>query len=194
AAGYLSAFTAEGVERNLENLYGTTKSNRLEREALAPFVLLHLDRTLRSVPGEKGGFDSVLARMFHGRTPPSLWSSLPQGRPGLLLLDAGSAVIRPEKQEKPDFFSRREQSLYLRLMDFMRYGAAVVGTTELSFGLEHFREMTHGIRTPYLSANILENGKRVASAWTLLLANGLRVAVIGLFEPLRGKSADPLFE
>ena len=277
AAGYLSAFTAEGVERNLENLYGTTKSNRLEREALAPFVLLHLDRTLRSVPGEKGGFDSVLARMFHGRTAPSLWSSLPQGRPGLwqnfrawyvrgttlapveryiaikptqtgpepsrgravrevtlvytgetfgylencgckvnqsggaarratvirhmrerdpglLLLDAGSAFIRPEKQEKPDFFSRREQSLYLRLMDFMRYGAAVVGTTELSFGLEHFREMTHGIRTPYLSANILEDGKRVASAWTLLSANGLRVAVIGLFEPLRGKSADPLFE
>ena len=277
AAGYLSAFTAEGVERNLENLYGTTKSNRLEREALAPFVLLHLDRTLRSVPGEKGGFDSVLARMFHGRTAPSLWSSLPQGRPGLwqnfrawyvrgttlapaeryvaikptqtgpepsrgravrevtlvytgetfgylencgckvnqsggaarratvirhmrerdpglLLLDAGSAFIRPEKQEKPDFFSRREQSLYLRLMDFMRYGAAVVGTTELSFGLDHFREMTHGIRTPYLSANILEDGKRVASAWTLLSANGLRVAVIGLFEPLRGKSADPLFE
>ena len=277
AAGYVSAFSAEGIERNLENLYATTKSSRLGRETLAPFVLLHLDRTLRSTPGGRGGFDSVLARMFHGRTAPSLWSSLPNARPGLwqnfralfvrgttlapveayfalkptqakpepsrgravrelnlaytgetfgylencgckvnqsggvarratvvrqmrerdpelLLLDAGSAFIRPEKQDKPDFFSRREQSVYLRLMDLMRYAAAAVGTTELSFGLDHFREMTQGLRTPYLSANIVEGGKPIAPAWILLHADGLRVAVIGLFEPLRGKSADPLFE
>jgi len=276
AESYVTAFTAAGVERNLEKLYATPNSARLGRETLAPFVLLHLDRELRSAHPGAGGLDAIVRRLFRGKTAPSLWSSLP-ARPGgwtefrasfvrgnvlanvnsyfemtpthpapepprgkevrhltlaytgdsfgflencgckvnqsggvarrstilrelrrkdpdLLLVDAGNAFIKPDKQDEPDYFSRREQALYLQTMDFMRYGAAAIGTTELSYGLDHFRAMGRGVRTPYLAANLLAEGRPIAPPSVLLHAGALRVAVIGLFEPPRGGAAEPAFE
>ena len=277
AANYVAAFTAEGIERDLERLYETPQSARFGRENLAPFVLLHFDHALRYADPAAGGLDAVVRRMFHGKTAPSFWSSLPAGPsdrwrefrafyvrgttlasvtpyfamartrplpeprrgrptreltlaytgnsfgflencgckinqsggvarrstmlrelrrkdPNLLLLDVGNAFIKPEKQDKPDFFSMREQGLYLRIMDLMRYGAAAIGTTEITFGLDHFRKMTRGMHTPYLAANILADGRPIAPASVMLHAGAVRVAVIGLFEPPRGEAAEPLFE
>src|SRR5207244_1131092 len=81
------------------------------------------------------------------------------------------------------YFSRREQALYLQTMDFMRYGAAAIGTTELSYGLDHFRAMGRGVRTPYLAANLLAEGRPLAPPAVLPPAGPLPVAVIGRLEP-----------
>ncbi len=277
AVSYVSAFAARGIEHDLERLYATADNARIGREALAPFVLLHLDHELRSTRASAAGFDPILRRMFHGRTAPSLWSSLPNSQrahwqefraryvrgaalapvetyfsiaptrprpdpprgaalrrltvvftgdsygylencgckvnqsggvarrttvlrgmrcedPALILLDAGNAFIRPDKLEAPDFFSRKEQLFYLRMMDFLRYDASAIGSTELAYGLDHFRDMTRGIRTPYLAANILDGGTPIGPAWTIVRSRGFRIAVIGLFEPPRGQGADPVVE
>src|SRR5205814_3254415 len=98
--------------------------------------------------------------------------------------------IKPEQQGEPDFFSRREQALYLHTMDCMRYGAAAVGTPELSYGLDHFRALNRGVRTPYLVANVLAEGRPIEPPSVQLHAGGLQVAVIGLFEPPRGGAAE----
>ncbi len=276
AANYVTAFPSEGIERDLEKLYATPGSARLERETLAPFVLLHLDRDLRARRPGAEGLDPIVARLFRGKTAPSLWSTLPDRRegwsgfrasfargtvladvspyfemasthpapepprsrevrhltlaytgdsfgflencgckvnqsggvarratvlrelrrkdPDLLLLDAGNAFIKPEKQDEPDYFSREEQGIYLRTMDIMGYKAAAIATTELSYGLEHFRAMTHGMRTPFLAANILVDGRPIAAASFPLQAGGVRIAVIGMFDPPRGGAAEASFE
>lgn len=112
----------------------------------------------------------------------------------LLVLDAGDSFLRPKVQSELDFLSRHEQTLYLRTMDMMRYDAAAVGVTELFFGSRHFLEHTRGLKTPYLSANVLAGGKPISAPSLRLAAGRLRVAVIGVLEPPRGSSAQRLFE
>jgi cytochrome c554/c'-like protein len=114
--------------------------------------------------------------------------------PEALVLDAGSAFVRPEKQLELDFLTREEQALYLGTLDTMRYQAAAIGTTELTFGLDYFRQQTHGLRVPFLAANIKRAGVPIAPASIVLPARGVRVGVIGVFEPPYGKSATALFE
>jgi hypothetical protein len=114
--------------------------------------------------------------------------------PEALLLDAGSAFVRPEKQLELDFLTRQEQALYLGTLDLMRYQAAAIGTTELTFGLDYFREQTRGLKIPFLASNIRMGGRPVAPGSVVLRSRGARVAVIGVFEPPYGRSATPLFE
>jgi predicted metalloprotease with PDZ domain len=278
AVSYLTSLNVHGVQRNLETIYATAGSHRVEREVLAPFVLAHLDQTLRSETKGRVDLDAIVARMFGGSKAPSLWATLPSDRgtlwkefraryvqaeadmipvdrfytleparpkpeppagkearaltvvftgktngylencgckvnqsggvarratvlervrksnPQALFLDAGDAFLRPEKQNSLDFLSRREQALYLSTMDLMHYQAVAVGTTELTFGLEHFREETHGSSIPYRVANVRAGRDPIAPPSIVLRAAGLRVAVIGIFEPPWGRGASSLFE
>ncbi len=114
--------------------------------------------------------------------------------PEALLLDAGSSFVRPEKQLELDFLTRQEQALYLGSLDTMRYQAAAIGTTELTFGLDYFREQTHGLKVPFLACNVRLAGRPIAPASIVLRSHGVRLAVIGVFEPPYGKSATALFE
>ena len=114
--------------------------------------------------------------------------------PQTLVLDAGSSFLRPKSQAPLDFLTLQEQGLYLRAVDRMRYQAAAIGTTELTFGLDHFRNHTRGITTPYLAANIRSQGQLIAPASVRADRPGLRVGIIGVFEPPRGRDATPLFE
>lgn len=278
AVGYLVALNVHGLARDLETLYATPGSHRVERESLAPFVLAYLDREVQAATGGRDRLDGVVRTMFQGRRAPSLWSSLPPRRegswtefrtryvkgdadvlpveqfyslpatrpkpdppagevarsltvvytgktngylencgckvnqsggvarratvlerlrkrdPGVLVLDAGDAYLRPEKQNALDFLAREEQALYLRTMDLMRYQAAAIGTTELTFGLDHFREETRGLSIPWRVANVRAGGGPIAPPSVLLRAGGTRVAVIGIFEPPWGSAASSLFE
>jgi hypothetical protein len=121
-------------------------------------------------------------------------SQLRREHPNVLLLDAGSSFSRPEDERRPDFFTEQEQRFYLRLMDSMGYGAAAIGMNELAFGLPYFRSMARGMTTPYLVANVRQDGHPIAPADTVLLSGGMRVDVVGLFEPPRVNASDGLFE
>jgi cytochrome c554/c'-like protein len=114
--------------------------------------------------------------------------------PNLILVDAGDAFLMPEKQAELDVLSRGEEDLYLRTMDFMRYQAAAIGTAELAFGADSFRNAIRGRSTPFLAANIREDGKPLAPASIVLRAGSLRVAVIGVFEPPRARAANAIYE
>jgi cytochrome c554/c'-like protein len=117
-----------------------------------------------------------------------------QRDPAAIIVDAGSAFRRPEKDQPLDFLARQEQQLYLEAMAAMRYDASAVGVTELTFGAERFREQTEQVSLPYLAANVRAQGQSVAPASTVLERAGVRVAVLGLFEPPRGPEASSLFE
>jgi hypothetical protein len=121
----------------------------------------------------------------------TLLRTLRQDGTPLVVLDAGSAFTRPEKQTKPDFFSTEEQKLYLGLMDSMGYRAAAVGATELAFGPGYFHETARGMRTPYLAANVQDGGRAVAPDTTVVSIANTRIGVVGIFEPPVGDEADP---
>jgi len=114
--------------------------------------------------------------------------------PAALVLDAGDSFIRPETQTGLDFLSRQEQTMYLRTLDMMRYDAVALGANELAHGLDFFREVTRHLTTPYLTANVRLAGRPIASPSVRRTANGLRVAVIGVFEPPRGSDLPAGFE
>jgi len=277
AVGYLISLPVQGVEPDLEKIYATTGTHRIETESRAPFVLAHLDHELRAAGQGKDGLDRVLGQVFRERRAPSLWSVVPEVRPGFrqefraryvrgkeiiplgqaytlkptrpqpdppggpvlrrvnllltgdaqgylancgcranhsggvarratalerllrqdpgsLVLDAGSAFVRPEKQLELDFLTRQEQALYLSTLDMMHYRAAAIGTTELTFGLDYFKDQTRPLRVPFLASNISLSGKPIAPASIVLRSNGLRLGIIGVFEPPYGKSANALFE
>jgi len=78
AAGYLTAVTTAGVERNLERLYAAGDGDRTARESISPYMLLHLDRELRAKCAVSRGMDSVMPTLFRDRLAPSLWSVLPK--------------------------------------------------------------------------------------------------------------------
>ena len=124
----------------------------------------------------------------------TILSRLRHAHPNVLLLDAGSSFSRPEDERRPDFFTEQEQRFYLKIMDSMGYGAAAIGMNELTFGLPYFRSVAKDIRTPYLVANVRQDGLPIAPADTVLRSGGLRVDVVGLFEPPRVSASDALFE
>jgi hypothetical protein len=115
-------------------------------------------------------------------------------QPDALVLDAGETFARPKTQAELDFLSRQEQELYLRTLDLMRYDAVAVGSTELHFGLDHFRDSTRVLTTPYLSTNVRHQGRPIAPASRILRSGGRRVAVIGVLEPPYGREAEARFE
>ncbi len=277
AEAYLTSLGVTGVEDNLEALYATPGSKKIEREVRAPFVLAHVDHEVREATGGRESLDDIVPKLFAGRRAPSLWSLLPARRegswdefraryvrgaemvpvgqfyamapmapkpeppagppvkrlvvhytgethgylencgckvnqaggvarrattlkalaktdPGALLLDAGSAFVMPEKQNSLDFLTMQEQSLYLKTMDLMRYQAAAVGLSELTFGLEYFRRQTQGLALPYIVANVKADGRQIAPGVVRLVTGGVRVAVIGIFEPPWGKNAGRVYE
>ncbi len=114
--------------------------------------------------------------------------------PEAVLLDAGSGFMDPGRSGDLDFLAQHEESLYLRSMSLLRYDAAAIGTTELASGIDHFRAQSRGTAIPYLAANVQWHDQPIAPALVRLHAAGLRIAVIGLFEPPCGPEAPRLFE
>jgi hypothetical protein len=114
--------------------------------------------------------------------------------PSLLLLDAGNSFPSPQAGRAPTFLELREQELYLSTMDLMRYDAAAVGSQELAFGTNAFRSMVRRLRTPFLSCNATEDGVPLAAHTLEVTRGGLRIGIVGVIDPHRGRQANRVFE
>jgi 2',3'-cyclic-nucleotide 2'-phosphodiesterase (5'-nucleotidase family) len=121
-------------------------------------------------------------------------SRLRRSDPGAVLIDAGNAFLRDEKIGQLDFLSREEQKLYLRAMAHDRYDAMAVGTTELTFGSDWYREAGRGISLPYVCANLKLGCDALAPPVRRVNAHGLRVAIVSALDPPRGPGASRRFE
>src|SRR5258707_6328820 len=66
--------------------------------------------------------------------------------------------------------------------------------TDLPSGLPYSGCMPRDMKTPYSIANVRQDGLSIAPADTVLRSGGLRVDVVGLFEPPRVSATDALFE
>lgn len=114
--------------------------------------------------------------------------------PEILLVDAGSALVRAKRPGEIDTLSRLEQGLYLRTMEAMGYAAVALGTSELALGIDHFRAMTRGIEIPFLSSNAKSGPDSIAPAATVVERAGIRIGIIGVLDPPRGDVGERMFE
>ncbi len=119
---------------------------------------------------------------------------LRRDHPGAPVVDLGNAFTRQENQTELDYLTREEQRLYLRTMAAMRYDASAIGMNELLFGSGWFRDATHGLEIPYVSANIADRGIPLAPPSRIVRARGLRVAMISTLEPPHGPETLAQFE
>ena len=124
---------------------------------------------------------TVLARLRAKGTP-------------LLAIDAGSAFAEPGRIFPQDALARGEQALYLSMLNAMRYEAVAVGETELAQGFLRFRDAARGSALPWLLANVRHGDDHIAPPWLALRAGNARMAVLGLFEPPRGRIRDAQYE
>ncbi len=115
-------------------------------------------------------------------------------RGAVLALDAGNALMQPDRWSPPDALAREEEKLYLGTMARMGYPLAVVGPAELAYGLERFRDAVATAGFPFLPPNAPGPGGALAPAWREVEAGGVRVGVIGLLEPERGPWANDVLE
>jgi len=75
---YIQALDVQGVERNLERLYGSKASTFIGREFAAPAALLCLDQQIRAETSGAESLDTVVGRMFRGRSASELSTALPR--------------------------------------------------------------------------------------------------------------------
>jgi len=114
--------------------------------------------------------------------------------PSLVLVDAGNALLQWNVGQEISYLASREQGLYLRTMDLMRYDAAAIGANELVLGRERIREMGLGIRTPFLVANVADAEGPIAPSARVIRRAGLRIGIIGVFDRPRGRFAGGRFD
>jgi hypothetical protein len=276
-AAYIQTLDAQGVERDLERLYGSEENTRIGRDFAAPAALLCLDQRIRAETSGAERLDNVVGRMFRGRFASEISAALPKasrphwenfrsrfvrgaepldvrglarlraaspspdtlsgkpvrgltivytgdshgflencgckvnqaggvsrratilsrlrrGDPGVVLLDAGNAFAEPIGDQDPTYLSTREQELYLRTMDMVHYDAAAIGRTELLHGLQHFKNMTRGVMTPFLAANVESGDAPIAAPTRIIRRDGLDIAIVGILDPPRGRTAGLRFE
>ena len=109
--------------------------------------------------------------------------------PNLVLVDAGNSFVRDDGRHRWDALAHQEQLVYLRLMASMRYDAAAVGASELTFGADTFAAVAGGSGLPYVAANVPALDRAWVRPWRVVRAGDLRIAVIGLIEPPHGRNA-----
>jgi cytochrome c554/c'-like protein len=114
--------------------------------------------------------------------------------PSTVLVDAGNSLLLWRPGEEIGYLSEREQGLYLRTMDLMRYDAAALGVNELVLGRKRFGEMALGTKTPFLTANVADAEGPLAPPARVIHRAGFRIGVIGIFDRPRGRFANPRFD
>ena len=81
--------------------------------------------------------------------------------------------------------------MQLRALTSMRYDAVAVGATELETSPERLKELIAGPAPPFVCANIMAAGQRLAAPSSRIESHGLTVGVVGAFEPPEGPDTSP---
>jgi hypothetical protein len=76
---FVATHNVIGIERNLERLYESSDSHRIERSILAPIAIAHLDRELKSLSHSSVGLDDAVHHLLDTSQSGSIWDRMPFG-------------------------------------------------------------------------------------------------------------------
>src|SRR3984893_3039845 len=114
------------------------------------------------------------------RVATSVAGARTEGRP-TLLLDSGDTIQgTPAQALVLKQAGEKANDPTVRAMNRMGYAAMAVGNHEFDFGRAQWERSRSQARFPWLSANIVENGKPVFDPFVVLTIQGIRVGILGL--------------
>ena len=102
-----------------------------------------------------------------------------------ILVDDGDAI----QGEPLGSLTKGEASI--RLMSAMNYDAAIPGNHEFDYGTDRFLELTGIASHPYISCNILKNGKHLFPPYRIVEAGGRKIGFVGVTTPMTLSSSNP---
>ena len=114
------------------------------------------------------------------RVATAVASARSEGRP-TLLLDSGDTIQgTPAQALVFKQAGEKANDPTVRAMNRIGYAAMAVGNHEFDFGRAQWERSRSQARFPWLSANIVENGKPVFVPFVVLTIQGIRVGILGL--------------
>jgi 2',3'-cyclic-nucleotide 2'-phosphodiesterase/3'-nucleotidase len=101
------------------------------------------------------------------------------------LLDNGDFLQGQPTVYYYNFIDTESVHLAARVMNFMAYSAGTVGNHDIEAGPEVYNRVREELDFPWLAANVVnpESGQPYFEPYTILKANGRRIAVFGLTTP-----------
>ncbi len=71
----------------------------------------------------------------------------------------------------------------IELMNAVKYDAAIPGNHEFDYGTDRFIELSEKAEFPYISCNFNKEGELVFDPYTIIEAEGMRIAFVGVTTP-----------
>ena len=71
----------------------------------------------------------------------------------------------------------------IELMNTIKYDAAIPGNHEFDYGTDRFIELSEKAEFPYISCNFNKEGELVFDPYTIIEAEGMRIAFVGVTTP-----------
>lgn len=151
-------------------------------------VVLKLIETT-DVHGNFLGYDFINDRAYQGglgkvdayvRRQRRLW-----GEEHCVLFDGGDILEGQPCAYYANFIDKSTCHLAADVMNFMKYDAVVFGNHDFEVGHEVYDKWLNDMQCPVLGANILRqsNGRPYTKPYTLIVKDGVRIAVLGLITP-----------
>ena len=79
------------------------------------------------------------------------------------------------------------------LMNDMKYDVAIPGNHEFDYGMDRFLELTEKADFPYICCNFVKDDELVFDPYTIIEAQGVKIAFVGVTTPTTITSSTPKF-
>ena len=103
--------------------------------------------------------------------------------PDVVVIDAGNFFPSDRKIYRMTDYLEGQLHIYLNAMKKIRVDAVGIAFNELFFGPGVLTEYLEEVGIPVVSCNIHVNEKKLVKPYTILQANGIKIAIIGVTEP-----------
>ena len=103
----------------------------------------------------------------------------------LLLLDNGDILQGQPLSYFSNFIDTTDTNIAAQVVNYLRYDAQTIGNHDIEPGHKVYDKWMKEVRCPVLGANIIDTrtGRPYAKPYTILVRDGVRIAVLGMVTP-----------
>lgn len=112
-------------------------------------------------------------------------SRISQGEKRVILIDVGDHLQGDNSVFYFNYIDTTSLHIFSKIVNFMKYDAVVVGNHDIEAGHPVYDKIIKEMDAPYLAANALNesDGTPYFLPYTILVRDGLKIAVIGMTNP-----------
>ncbi|PKP00555.1 MAG: bifunctional metallophosphatase/5'-nucleotidase [Bacteroidetes bacterium HGW-Bacteroidetes-8] len=112
-------------------------------------------------------------------------SRISHGEKGVILIDVGDHLQGDNSAFYFNYIDTNSVHIFSKIVNFMKYDAVVVGNHDIESGHPVYDKIVKEMDAPYLAANALDekSGTPYFLPYTILVRDGVKIAVIGMTNP-----------